>query len=113
MTDKYKILKADEKSGNELTITFQVKPDKSPPFESSINVPHNVSEEIILKRINDAAYNLIEYRVKKKKEKEDKDKVNKEKAKNARDKLKKDIDKHKDVVIDIVKPEKEKGMKKL
>lgn len=104
MTDKYKILKTEEKSGNELTITFRVKPDKAPPFESSINVPHNASEESILKRINDAAYNEIEHRVKKK-EKEDKDKADKEKAKNNRDKLKKDIDKLKDIDVDITEPD--------
>lgn len=103
MTSKYRILKIDEKSGNELTITFRVKPNKVPPFTASINVPHNASEEAILKRINDAAYNQIEHRAKKK-EREDKDKADKEKAKNARDKLKKDIDKLKDKDVDITEP---------
>lgn len=106
MTDKYKILKTEEKSGNELTITFQVKPDKSPPFESSINVPHNATEEAILKRINDAAHNLIEHRTEKK-EKEDKDKADKEKANDNRDKLKKDIEKLKDINVDITEPDDE------
>ena len=104
MTAKYKILKTDEKSGNELTITFRVKPDKAPPFESSINVPHDASEEVILKRINDAAYNQIEHMAMKN-EREDKDKADKEKAKNNRDKLKKDIDKLKDKDTDIVEPD--------
>lgn len=106
MTDKYKILKTDEKSGNELTIHFRVEPDKTPPFESSINVPHNAAEEAILKRINDTSYNEIKHRSKKK-EKEDKDKADKEKAKNARDKLKNDIDKMKDVDVDITEPDDE------
>jgi len=105
MSDKYRILKTEEKSGNELIITFRVKPDKSPPFETSINVPHNASKDNVLKRINDYADNLIEYRVKKE-EKEAKDKSNKEFAKNNRDNLKKDIDNLKDIDVFIKKPEK-------
>lgn len=106
MTDKYKIIKTEEKSGNELTITFRIDPDKTPPFETSINVPHNASEEAILKRINDAAYNQIEHHAKNK-EKEDKDKADKENTKNNRDKLKKDIDKLKDTNVDITEPDDE------
>lgn len=97
MTHKYKIVSIEETPSNELMVSYRVKPDKQPPFELSVTVKHNATEDQILKLINDTAYRNIGRREKKAK-KEETEKAN-------IDVMKQLIELHKDIDVDITEVE--------